>query len=202
MKKIFIIVFLILNLNLFADSSIGLRKFHEFTPGLIFNTNNLLLDIDEYQSGVGIKLMSLNFSIRALLSLNYESGNNVFNSRIGFALEKPFFTGRIAPYWGVSLTSGLTIDKDEYSGDDWRKTRTISADISAILGTEVYIFEFLSFFAEYKLGAGFSSVNTTQEISGNRTENSAINYNIGTELGNEASIGVVIYLIKYKSINK
>lgn len=189
MKKLLclIICFLTFNLIVAADSDNVDTKIYDFTPGIIFNTSNLLLDIDEYQSGVGLKLRSESYSVRALLKLRYESGNNTFESNFGLALEKPFFSGMISPYWGISIAGGF--EQNDFSTQE---RTTITGDLSALFGTEVYIFDFLSVFAEYKLGTTISRVKTVNKTTDESSAN--LNYQIGSELGNNGSIGVVIYL--------
>lgn len=167
-----------------------------YTAGFIFNTSNILLDLEEYQSGVGFKLRGEDASLRGLFSVSYESGNDEFDSNLGITYEKPFFSGRVSPYWGIAGKVGFNLDKDNYDTDNLVNTTTITGNLSAVFGTEVYIFEFLSVFAEYNLGASVSRANVVQNSSGTETENTTTNFSIGTELGNEASLGVVIYLEK------
>lgn len=167
-----------------------------YTPGIIFNTSNILLDLEEYQSGVGIKLRGEDYSIRGLFSVSYESSNDEFVTNMGITYEKPFFPGRVSPYWGIAGKLGLNLDKDEYDADNWVNTTTVTGNLSAVFGTEVYIFEFLSVFAEYNLGTSVSWAKVVQSSSGTETESTTTNFSIGTELGNEASLGMVIYLEK------
>jgi hypothetical protein len=70
----------------------------------------------------------------------------------------------------------------------------LTAELAVLFGAELYLLELLSVFAEYQLGAAFSRAKVIQDSDGNQTETSSMNYRIGTGLGNEASIGVVLYL--------
>ncbi len=167
----------------------GERIWKGFTPGIIFNTSNLLMDISGYQSGFGMKFRGEHFSLRTLLSMGYDSSTEVLDTTIGVALEKPFFTGRVTPFWGFSLEGGYVEDE----GDMFDST-TLSAKIAALLGVEVYILEFLSVFAEYELGASVSRVEVDQDSGGG---SDSTNHAFGTGLGNDASIGIVIYLEKH-----
>lgn len=181
-----------------VDEEGGMNFIQEkgYTPGIIFNTSNILLDLDEYQSGVGIKLRGEDASLRGLFSISYQSSNDEFDTNMGITYEKPFFSGRVSPYWGIAGKVGLNLDKDEYDADNWVNTTSITGNLSAVFGTEVFIFEFLSVFAEYNLGASVSWAKVVQSSSGTETESTTTNFSIGTELGNEASLGVVIYLEK------
>ncbi len=208
MKKITIffitmlILFVLVHTNVFSQvdepevQSFSGDEEKSYTPGIIFNTSNILLDLKEYQSGVGIKLRGEDASIRGLFSISYESSNDEFDTNIGITYERPFFAGRVAPYWGIAGKVGFNLDKDETDSDNWMNTTSITGNLSAVFGTEVYLYEFLSVFAEYNLGASVSRVKVLQSSSGTETENTNINFSIGTELGNEASLGVVIYLEK------
>jgi len=167
-----------------------------FSPGLIFNTSNLLLDLDEYQSGVGIKLRSELYSLRLLIHMGYESGNDVFETNLGIAYMRPLFTGRIAPYWGFALKGGYILDKDEYDDENWYTSKVLSGEVAALFGAELYILDFLSVFAEYSFGLSMNRTTVEESNNGTETETETNNYSYGTQLGNEASIGVVIYLEK------
>jgi len=169
---------------------------NSYTPGIIFNTGNILLDLKEYQSGVGIKLRGESYSIRGLFSVSYESSNDEFDTNIGVTYERPFFSGRVSPYWGVAVKGGYNLEKDETDSDNWMDTNVLTAHLAFVFGTEVYLSEFLSVFAEYNLGGAVSRTKVVQSSSGTETENKSTNFSIGTELGNEASLGVVIYLEK------
>ncbi len=168
--------------------------FNRYTPGLIFNTSNILLDISGYQSGVGLKLKAEDYALRTLLRLSYESADDVFESELGFTYEKPFFKGKVSPYWGVELKGGYSLDKDEVTSDNWTSDSVITGSLSALFGTELYIFDFLSFFAEYSIGGSLSRATYTSVVSGNKSDTTNLNYYLGTGLGNSASIGVIIYL--------
>ncbi|WP_319562184.1 hypothetical protein [Marispirochaeta sp.] len=170
--------------------------FGRYTPGIIFNTSNILLDLNEYQSGVGVKLKANDYALRGLFNIGYESGADLFEMDLGLTYEKPFFTGRVAPYWGVAVNGGYSLDRDEYDSDNWNEYSDFIGGLSAIFGTEVYIFDFLSLFAEYSIGFSISRATVTQKSSGVESDDTTINYNIGTGLGNAASIGIVIYLEK------
>ena len=168
--------------------------FDRYIPGLLFNTSNILLDLSGYQSGVGVKLKAEDYSLRGLVRLSYESADDVFESELGIAFERPYFEGRVSPYWGMELKGGYSLDKDEVTSDDWESDSVITSSLSVVFGAELYVFDFLSLFAEYSLGGSLSRTTHTSVASGDKTETTNLNYYLGTGLGNSASIGVVIYL--------
>jgi hypothetical protein len=163
--------------------------FGRYTPGLIFTTSDILLSLGDYQSGVGIKLKADDYAIRASVNVDYESSDNIFELGLGGTYERPFFTGRVSPYWGGALILGYEFDgEDDLSSNE---TTSYTAGITALLGAEIYVFDFLSFFAEYGMGFAFSRSSSDGDTS--------FNYRIGTDisdLGNQASIGVTVYLFK------
>ena len=170
--------------------------FDRYTPGLIFSTSNILLDLSGYQSGVGVKLKAEDYALRGLVRLSYESSDDLFESELGLTYEKPFFTGKVSPYWGVELKGGYSLDRDEADSNNWTEASVFTGGISALFGTEVYIFDFLSLFAEYSLGGSLSRTAYTSVSSGVKSETTTLNYYLGTGLGNTASIGIVVYLEK------
>ena len=82
-----------------------------FPPwGFIFNTNNLLLDIESYQAGVGVKVLrDNNVAHRYLADLFYSSSSKTFSGTLGLTYEKHFKPGRLSPYWGGFLDIGFMI---------------------------------------------------------------------------------------------
>jgi len=197
---VYILLFIMIaffNLPLWAqEAKTEDLKIMGFTPGLIFNTSNILLDLSAYQTGVGIMLWKSDHSLRTLFHMGYESGNEIFDTKLGIAYIKPVFQGRIVPYWGAELKGGYNIDTDQLNNENIQKTTVLTGGLAGILGTEVYILDFLSAFAEYNLGIFFSRSTVEQDTEGFEAQPATTNYRIGTELGNEGSIGVVVYLEK------
>ena len=69
-------------------------------------------------------------------------------------------------------------------------TSAVNFSLGALAGVEVFIFDFLSVFAEYTLAANF--INTTDL----QTSQSTFDYLINTSMGNNAQLGIVIYFMR------
>ena len=67
---------------------------------------------------------------------------------------------------------------------------TLNFSLGAVAGVEVFIADFLSLFAEYTLEADFDNTTDFQ------TSQSTFDYLISTKMGNNAQIGVVVYLMR------
>jgi hypothetical protein len=173
----------------------------EFTPGFIFNASNLLLDLSEYQGGVGGKLDFDSFAFRGLFSFGLESTEAASETEdvavtLGVAAEIPFFDGRVSPYWGGFIDGTISRSSTETSGGDTSETQVLAASIGPLLGAEVFILDFLSAFAEYGLAFRLSRTTVESEIGGTTSEDTTTNYALVTELGNAGSLGIVIYLTR------
>lgn len=173
----------------------------DVTPGFIFNASNLLLDLSEYQGGLGGKLDFSNFALRGLFSFELESSDSTSDTEdvaltMGLAAEVPFFDGRVSPYWGGFIDGSISRETTETSGGDTSRTQVLAASIGPLLGAEVFIFDFLSAFAEYGLAFRLSRATVETEIGGATSEDSTTNYALATELGNAGSLGIVIYLTR------
>lgn len=173
----------------------------DVTPGFIFNASNLLLDLSEYQGGLGGKLDFGNVALRGLFSFELESTDSTSDTedvavKLGLAAEVPFFDGRVSPYWGGFIDGTISRETTETSGGDTSETQVLAASIGPLLGAEVFIFDFLSAFAEYGLAFRLSRATVETEIGGATSEDSTTNYALVTELGNAGSLGIVIYLTR------
>jgi hypothetical protein len=171
----------------------------EMTPGFIFNASNLLLDLSEYQGGLGAKFDYGDFAVRGLFSFELESTEDAgtsddFALTLGASVEFPFFRGRVTPYWGGFIDGTYERRSSETSGGDTTETTTFGGSVGPLLGAEVFIFDFLSAFAEYGLALRVARITDEQEISGTKSEEQTTNYGVTTELGNAGSLGIVIYL--------
>jgi len=164
------------------------------TVGFIFNTSNLLLDIDAYQGGFGAKFRYPESALRALVTLGYASTNSNLEVGAGVTYERPFFTGRVVPYWGLLAAAVVQGERVEVDEDNYTQTRVITGSAGAVLGAEVFIFDFLSVFGEYQLAFDVAHTAISQSVDGTVTDSSSTNYAFGAGLGNNASIGLVVYL--------
>jgi len=172
----------------------------EWRPGIIFNAPNLLLDIDDYQGGVGAKLVFDAFALRALFSLGLEnvqgdSPDSSFNVSTGVSVEVPFVEGRVQPYWGALLDGSFASEQTESSDGDKSETTVVGGSLGPLIGVEVSVFQFLSLFAEYTLAFRIAHTSVEQEAGGVSSSDESTNYELGTELGNTGALGIVVYLV-------
>jgi hypothetical protein len=162
--------------------------------GVIFNANSLLMEIAPYEGGVGAKLRFDGYSLRASLQFELGSANDALDIGLGLAYERPMSSERIAPYWGAAFRSSYSRDRSQADEANYSQTAVLGATAAALLGIEIEIAHFLSVFAEYQLGFEIARTTIRQSIGGSIDETARTNYQLSLGLGNDASIGVVIYL--------
>ncbi|MBI9097867.1 MAG: hypothetical protein JEY91_05295 [Spirochaetaceae bacterium] len=164
--------------------------------GFIFNTSSVLLDLESYQAGVGLKLLLNNdMALRFLLNGEYDSGTSFFSASLGTTFEKHFLRRRASPYWGAFASVGINGLTDETDEQNWTKNREVPIGVGAVLGIEFFIIESISIFAEYSL-AFEAYINTTRsEVAGEPVDPVRDwGYSIDTGIGNESKLGIIIYL--------
>lgn len=162
--------------------------------GFIFSAENILLDLNDYNGGVGMKMAFEKFSLRLMADFGYSSSAKIISGDLGASIEKRFRDGRISPYVGGGLQFGIEHETVETDSDNWTKQLTVPSDIFAFLGIEVFLLEFLSVFAEYNVAFTFNGVSTSQSVDGIVTDSSNWNWDVSTGLGNSGRLGIVIYL--------
>ncbi len=166
-----------------AQSLLGGEKYTpggKFDCGLIFNTSDLLLSLESYQGGIGMKFTWGNISLRGTFDLLYNGSADAFAINGGIALEYHLLKGPISPYIGGLVSGGYMTEKDV--------STSIPVSAGLIAGAEVFIFDFLSFFAEYCIAADLTW--KTDQV----TDEDTFDYLIDTRMGNNAKLGIVIYL--------
>ncbi len=163
--------------------------------GLIFNSSNLI-NLESYQAGIGVKLRTVdNSAFRFLLDVFYSNSLDTFSSTLGVAYEKHFLPGQVSPYWGGLIQGGYLGQTSKTDSDNWTKNGSFLVSSGLVVGVEYYVLENISVFAEY--GALFSGtiLNTTTSVAGTEAKTGpTFNYSIDTGLGNDAKLGIVIYL--------
>ena len=175
-----------------------------FVPGIIFNTSNLLMDIDSYQGGFGGKLLFPDYALRLMVNLGYHTTpTDRIELASGVVFEKQIFmNGRVNPYAGVLTEIGFSYDRWEADSDNWTRLKTLTAGVGGILGVEVFILDYLSVFAEYELSARLGWTAKSQNLGGIASDSSKLNYEVVTGLGNRSFIGVVVYLNNTGAISR
>jgi hypothetical protein len=152
--------------------------------GLIFSASNILMDLESYQAGVGGKIAWEELALRAAFDVGYSGVTQAFSINAGIAVENHFMPGVISPYFGAFAQAGYNVVPEVLS--------LVPFSVGAIAGIEVFIFDFLSIFAEYALSADFAL--TTDLL----TETSTLDWTIETKMGNNSMIGIVVYFQRAK----
>ena len=164
--------------------------------GLIFNADSLLSNLGSYQSGIGVKYSTGdNTALRILLDIFFSNSLSTYSGTLGITYENHIRPGKISPYWGGFIQGGYISQTTKLDSENWTKDDTIPVSGGLILGVEVFVLEYLSFFAEY--GATFDGTiqYKTTDVAGAETKwNPQFNNNFDTGIGNDAKLGITIYL--------
>ena len=119
---------------------------------MIFNTGDILLDLESYQGGLGAKIGMDKYVLRGMVDILLNTDFNPFSLTLGAVLEKHILPGPVSLYWGPCLEMGVTILNNRFDADNW--TQNIAWELlsaGGVFGIELFIFEFLSVFVEYQL---------------------------------------------------
>jgi hypothetical protein len=163
--------------------------------GLIFSTRDLLLGLEEYQGGLGLKIAGDEMAYRVLFDVFFSSVNDSYAVALGLAAERHLLmTGRVSPYAGAALTleAARTSTTDVNTGIE-RDTLSLPVSLGAMFGVEVFVFRFLSIFAEYSISATLQYNTITETLSGTRSTDRTWDWSVDAGMGNQARIGVVLY---------
>ncbi len=185
---------------LYADSDDSGSASSPLDIGLIFNIDGISLDLESYQGGFGVKLAKDSLAFRVLFDLFVSTGNNsaAFSLDVGTSFEYHLVKGPLSPYFGGFLSTGYATQKEEISGDTWTLLRVFPISFGPLIGIEIFPADFLSIFLEYALEFQYSLITTETSISGSVTRERTDEFSINTALGNNAKIGIIIYIIRSK----
>jgi hypothetical protein len=150
--------------------------------GIIFNASDLLLNLESYQAGFGVKFGMDKFCIRGLFDFAANGSANALGVDLGATAEYYLVPGPISLYIGGLVSGGYIVAGSTSS--------TVSFSLGAIAGVEVFIMDFISVFAEYELAADFSNTTDLQ------SSQSTFDYLVSTRMGNNAKLGIVIYFMR------
>jgi hypothetical protein len=151
--------------------------------GLIFNTSSILLDLESYQAGIGLKIGRDKVSFRGLFDLVLNGASDSFSLNAGAAIQYQLLPGSsVAPYIGGSVGGGYMRQGDALS--------MVVLSAGALAGVEIFLFDFLSVFAEYAITADFT---LSTDIS---TSQTTFDYLVDTGMGNNSKLGIVIYFMR------
>ncbi len=202
-KKYYAILFVLLGMLIFpaiifAEEKSKISKIFSIeetsNTGLIFNINDILLDIESYQGGLGVKhFVNDKYAYRGSLDFFYADSSNTLILNLGNSIEYHPIKGRVSPYIGGLLDVGLIRYKIETDADNWTKVTTIPISAGPILGVEVFVLKFLSLFAEYSMTVSYTTTITQQSAAGTVTKNTDSDFGTEIGIGNNSKIGVVLY---------
>ncbi|MBN1835412.1 MAG: hypothetical protein JW820_06140 [Spirochaetales bacterium] len=164
--------------------------------GLIFNTTDILFEMESFRGGIGAELGLQRFAIRGWLDLEFQTQFNPFSFTLGGAFKKRILPGRVSPYGGGYLEIGFAHLRTGSDPSYWYRTNALVMTLGGMLGVEVFVFDFLSLFAEYALPFEIKYTHTAESIAGSETVTNDWDYGMDIGLGNSARIGIVVYLIQ------
>ena len=151
--------------------------------GLIFNTSNILLDLESYQGGLGLKIARDKLSLRGLFGLVLNGASDSFSLNAGAAIQYYLLPGSsIAPYVGGSAGGGYMRQGNAIS--------MVVLSVGALAGVEVFLFDFLSVFAEYAIAGDFTF---STDLASSQTTFDCL---VDTGMGNNSRLGIVIYFMR------
>ena len=151
--------------------------------GLIFNTSSILLDLESYQAGLGLKIGRDKVSFRGLFDLVLNGASDSFSLNAGAAIQYYLLPGSsIAPYIGGSAGGAYMRQADVIS--------MVVLSVGALAGVEVFLLDYLSVFAEYAITADFT---ISTDLPSSQT---TFDYLVDTGMGNKSKIGIVIYFMR------
>jgi hypothetical protein len=153
-----------------------------FDLGAIFNTSDLVFGLQSYQGGLGAKIGWGKFALRGLFDFTINGSSQSYAVDLGTTVEYHFIPGPISPYLGGTVSLGYMTESNV--------TSAFTCSLGAVAGIEVFVFDFLSIFAEYEVAADLTNSTDLQ------TSQSTFDYLIDTRMGNSASLGVVIYFMR------
>lgn len=164
--------------------------------GLIFNTADILFEMESFRGGVGAEFGFERFLVRGWLDLFIHTGFNPFAFTVGGAFKKQIFPGRVSPYGGGYLEIGFSHLRTGTDDANWTRVNSLPITIGGMLGVEVFVLDFLSLFVEYDLSLELKYLNTRISTAGEETVTQQWDYTFDVGLGNSARIGIVIYLVQ------
>ena len=114
-------------------------------------------------------------------------------------MEKHILPGPVSLYWGPSLEMGVTILNNRFDADNW--TQNIAWELlsaGCVAGFELFIFDFLSVFAEYNLALTLGLNTDRMSVAGVESSTTEFTYKLDLGLGNQTMLGLVFYFKRKK----
>jgi hypothetical protein len=171
--------------------------------GILFNTDDILLDLQGFQGGVGVKMSLKRWMLRAMADLMLNTSFDPFSLSLGAVLEKHLWPGPVSLYWGPSVETGFTtILLYKTDDDNWARINTYPLSLGCVFGIELFVVEFLSIFVEYQASLELGINSTRTSTAGSVSSTAEFTYLFDIGMGNNAMFGIVIYLTRKKDTSK
>jgi len=165
--------------------------------GILFNTNDLLLDLEGFQGGVGVKVNLNDWMVRGTADLVLSNQLDPLLLSLGAVLEHHLWPGPISVYWGPAAELGfITILLSKTDDDNWTRTSSVPLSLGCVFGIELFLFEALSVFVEYQAALELGISRTRVSTAGSVSSTAEFNYNVDVGMGNNAMFGIVFYLLR------
>ena len=198
-----IILILIVPLSAYAENDSENTDI-DLPGGIVFNSKNLLMELDSFESGIGYKFFPNNVSSfiiigdfyysNSLDTLSFTAGLNYLHYFNELSKINPFLSG----YLDVGFISQSTISDD----NNWIKNRDFPINGGIKIGSEYFILDYLSFFAEYRINLNFTTIISETNTAGTIVKTTNYSSEIDTGIGNNFNIGVVLYFDEVMHISK
>ena len=183
---------LTLALSFAAGGSLAAQETRSF--GIVFNTSSIVLDLESYQAGVGIKIPGKIVDMRFSGEVNASNNFSSMRFGLGVAVERHIRPGTVSPYFGGFAHAIFDSKKVETDAENWVQNMSIPVSAGGILGVEYFILDNLSIFGEYALAVDLGIfINKTSE-DGTVVTTPDHTIAIESRIGNNSKIGVVIYV--------
>jgi hypothetical protein len=166
----------------------------EWTPGLVFTTDSILLNITSFNGGIGGVLRADDVAIRATVGAITSNSFRTLAFRLGGWYVRYFWTGRVAPYWNAFARTELLSQTNEADRENWVRDFSFEVAGGASLGAELFVMDVVSVFAEYSLSVGAAGQRTTTSVGGTVTPGDYDwTFSAGTDLAHGGALGVILY---------
>jgi hypothetical protein len=164
--------------------------------GVVFNTPTILLDIESYQGGIGVKIGSGMLVLRGMLDILVNTRLNPVSLSLQAVIEKHLSARSLSPYWGGLLELGITSVTTQLDQQHWTQLITLPVSVGAVCGVEIFLLDFLSVFLEYEVALDIGLNINRQGAGGSVSSTTELTYKFDLGLGNSSMIGVVIYILR------
>ena len=182
---------------LFLCMSLAAFDFASLDKGFIFNVPSVLLEVDEYQGGLGLKAGTNGKYLRLLVDFSAEDDGaepDVIAWGAGAAFEWHLQDGRVSPYAGASLGLSGVYEKTSVGGGDWVRDDLLAVEGGPLIGVEFSLTEGVSLFAEYQILGMYGWPSVTTSVGGDtNTVKDDMVWSWDLSLGNTGMIGLCVY---------